>query len=143
MFIVNWLRNLMQRIGGRSVLPRTPAPGRPVGWSSMAALLEDLEKLGNEHQELYDTDVRESLWSVIEEGLIQQTNDFKVPQDLGMFSPEANTALAKIMMENIKRLREVFAIFDLHTEEKRRASFFNPELHTESGRSVEDFFGSP
>ena len=107
----------------------------------MAALLEDLEKLGKEHEELYDTDVRERLWSVIEDGLIKQTKDFQVPRELGMFSPEANAALAKILKENIKRLREVFAVFDLHTEEKRRASFFNPELHTESGRSVEDFFG--
>jgi len=108
----------------------------------MAALLEDLESLGQEHGELYDTDVRERLWAVAETGLIRQSPGYRVPTELGMFTPEANARLVQIMESHLKRLRSTFETFGLDTEEKRALSFHNPRLHTESGKSVDEFFGS-
>lgn len=116
---------------------------RPVAWSSMASLLEDLEQFGKEHEELYDTDVRERLWGVANSALIQQTDGYIIPKDLGMFSPEANAELVSILKRNVKQLREAFSVFKLDTEQKRLTSFFNPKLHTESGSTVDDFFGHP
>lgn len=116
---------------------------RPVAWSSMAALLEDLEAIGAEHDELFDTDVRERMWAIVDAALIKQTTEIAVPAELGMFTAEGNAKLRAALEFNLTRLRQVFAIFQLDTEQKRRASFFNPRLHTEQGRHVDDFFGHP
>ena len=115
----------------------------PVAWSSMATLLYDLEQLGEEHGELYDTAVRERMWTLVERILIKQSAPLEVPEDLGMFSSEANIQLKQILTENLNRLRDVFEVFELDTEQKRFASFHNERLHTEKGHYVEDFFGAP
>jgi hypothetical protein len=117
--------------------------GRPVAWSSMAHLLENLEQLADDHGEVYDTDVRERMWAVVNQILIKQSAPVDVPDDLGMFTPEANQRLKQILQFNLQRLREVFEIFGLDTEQKRLASFFNQRLQTERGHHVDDFFGAP
>jgi hypothetical protein len=115
----------------------------PVAWSSMAAFLEDLERLGDIHAEVFDTDVRERMWPIIEIGLIKQSGNVEVPDELGMFTPEANQQLKQILTFHLQRLRETFQIFGLDTEQKRLVSFFNPKLKTESGLHIDDFFGHP
>jgi len=110
----------------------------------MAALLEDLELLGEEHEELYDTEVRENLWLIADDYLLKQRRRrLHLPEDLGMFSEEANKALKAVLEDDLPKLREIFKIFELNTEAKRRASFLNPKLHTEKGRYVDEFFGHP
>lgn len=137
---MNWFTRFIRSLGSDTA---SNPHKRPVGWSSMAALLEDLESLGQEHEELYDTDVREQLWACVEAGLIKQLPGFRAPAEFGMFTPEANAKLARIMEENLERLRTVFDAFKLNTEAKRLASFQNPNLHTESGKTVNEFFGAP
>jgi hypothetical protein len=115
----------------------------PVAWTSMASLLEELEELADEFPELLDTDVRQRMYLVVQKQLLAQGERESVPADLGMFSPEGNTKLQELLERNIRALREVFAIFELDTEKKRRVTFFNSRLHTERGTRVEDFFGQP
>jgi hypothetical protein len=109
----------------------------------MAALLEDLETIGDRHEELFDTDVREHLWEAIEAGLIRQEAGFEVPAQLGMFSEEANAWVAAVLGRHIAQLKEAFKAIGLDSEEKRLASFFNPKLHTPRGATVDEFFGHP
>ena len=52
----------------------------------MATFLYDLEQLGEEHSEIYDTAVRERMWTLVEKILIKQSGPVDVPDDLGMFS---------------------------------------------------------
>jgi len=131
----------------RILFGRTPAPpldaGQPVAWSSMASLLEDLEKIGDEHPEIYDTDVRERMWTVVERVLIKGETGFVIPADLGMFSDEANQRLRAVLDENLRRLETTFRTFELDTEAKRLNSFCNPRLKTERGQHVDAFFGHP
>ena len=116
---------------------------KPGAWSSMAAFLEDLEEVSDAHAELFDTEVRERLWTIIDSVLIIQTSPVEIPEELGMFSAEGNAQLRDVLDKNLRRLIQVFDALDLDTERKRRVSFLNPELRTERGHSVEDFFGSP
>ena len=116
---------------------------KPGAWSSMAVFLEDLEEVADAHAEIFDTDVRERLWTIIDHVLIIQTSAVEIPEELGMFSPEGNARLRHVLDKNLRRLVQVFEALGLDTERKRRGSFLNPKLHTERGHSVEDFFGSP
>lgn len=109
----------------------------------MAALLEDLEAIADEHEEIFDTDVRERMWAVVDTVLIKQTSEADVPDDIGMFTAEANDKLKAALVANLPRLRDAFAVFGLDTERKRLQSFCNPSLHTERGHRVMDFFGHP
>ena len=109
----------------------------------MAALLEDLEAIGEQHAEVYDTDVRERMWAIVDRVLLKRTGDRVIPDDLGMLTDEGNRRLKAALEENLERLDAIFAIFKLDTEHDRRRSFLNPKLTSESGRHVDDFFGHP
>jgi hypothetical protein len=140
-FIGRLLEGLTLAFGQRRASDTPPA--HPVGWSSMAALLEDLEALGEDHVELYDTDVRERMWAVVDRVLLKQGGNRTVPDDLGMLTAEGNRKLKTVLEENLERVAATFAVFKLNTEHDRRRSFLNPNLKSESGRRVEDFFGHP
>ena len=116
---------------------------KPVAWSTMATFLEDLEKVGDNYPELYDTDVRERLFVLIDDTVLKRRKAVNVPEYLGMSSEEANAELRKVLEENITRINEIFDIFELNSEEKRKISFWNLDLHTENGSRVDEFFGSP
>ena len=139
---MNWIERIKRFLYGGDQQSSKPVD-KPVAWSSMAALLEDLEQFGETYPEIYDTDVREHMWAVFDSGLIKQISGYAVPMKLGMFSDEANSELAGILKNNLDRLKSIFQTFGLDTEEKRRRSFFNPKLHTEKGTTVDEFFGSP
>lgn len=115
----------------------------PVAWSSLAGFLEDLEMVARDHPELFDTDVRERMWSVVDHVLIKQSTGIVIPEAFGMFSPEGNQRVRDVFTLHLNNLRKVFAAFNLDTEEKRLHSFFNPKLHTESGMTIDEFFGHP
>ena len=143
MSALGWLRRLFDpRERERRKAVSAHRLGNPVAWSSMAALLEDLETLGDELPELFDTDVRERMHEVVRRQLLAQTESVDVPADLGMLSPEGNERLRELLQSNLVALRQVFEIFELDTEAKRAVSFFNSKLKTERGARVEDFFGS-
>lgn len=109
----------------------------------MASLLEDLEAIGEDAEELYDTAVRERLWALADAYLIRQSAPLSVPDDLGMFSAEANQRLKSVLEAHLPRLDHVFRTLGQETEKQRRVSFLNPQLHTEKGSRVDAFFGSP
>jgi hypothetical protein len=140
--IAGWLRRIARALE-KSATPKPAEGGRPHASSSMAAFLEALEGIAEIHSEIFDTDVRERMWQVVYQTLITQTTPIDVPDDLGMFSAEANAQLKLVLTEGLRKLVDVFDALGLDTEIKRRRSFLNPKLRTERGHSVEDFFGSP
>ncbi len=56
---------------------------------SLVRFLDALEAIGAEHEEVYDTDVRERLAAVIDHRLVTTSHEVAVPHELGMFSPAA------------------------------------------------------
>ena len=132
-----WITKLFGRKRGIEQEPR------PVAWSAMAGFLEDLEKVGEEHGEIYGTRVRERLWEIADGYLLKQSQRLSITGALGMFSAEAEDELKAALEKNLPLLKEVFDSFGLDTEAKRRVSFLNPRLHTETGRRVDEFFRQP
>jgi hypothetical protein len=121
---------------------RGPGDG-PVGWTSLAALLEDLEKISKEHEEVFDTDVREQMWTFLEGRFIQQNEETTLPTEFGMFSAEGNEKIREAFARNTKDLDTIIEIFSLDTYEKRMTTFTNPKIATPDGSRLDDFFGAP
>lgn len=121
---------------------RGPGDG-PVGWTSIAALLNDLEAISNDHEEIFDTDVREQLWAFLELRFIQWNKETPVPLEFGMFTPEGNEKIRRAFESNTENLDTIIDVFRLDTYEKRKLSFTNSKLATEAGNHLDDFFGAP
>jgi len=115
----------------------------PVGWSSIAALLEDLESISKDHEEIFDTDVREQMWTFLESRFIHWNKETPIPQKFGMFTPEGNEKIRSAFERNTEHLDTIIDVFRLDTYEKRKQSFTNPKLATEAGNHLDDFFGAP
>jgi hypothetical protein len=62
-------------------------------------LLDLLDEIGNEHEELFDSDVRQNMRNAIMEGFVRHRLQYEIPQDFGMFSDEGNTAVHKAIAE--------------------------------------------
>ena len=110
----------------------------------MAALREELGHIADEHDELFDTDVRERIHEAADRRVVKAEPGYQVPTELGMFSPEGNERVRAALEVHLQRIAEVFDAFGLETEAERRRSFFNPKVRSdEGGYHVDDFFGHP
>ncbi len=56
----------------------------------LVRFLDALEAIGAEHDEVYDTAVREAMGAVLEQRLITRSRRGDLSEDFGMFSPEGN-----------------------------------------------------
>jgi hypothetical protein len=121
---------------------RGPGDG-PVGWTSLAALLEDLEEIAKEHEEIFDTVVREQMWTFLEARYIQLNRDTTLPTEFGMSSAEGNEKIREAFTRNTENLDTIIEIFSLDSYKKRKTTFTNPKLATPDGSRLDDFFGAP
>ena len=147
--IARWL--LPAGLVGAWLLPRRfygeEAPTIPVespGTASLSGLLDGLESVGEAHPELFDTDVRERLWTVIERRYVQLDSAYEIPSDLGMFSDEGNARLRTVLHQHVGNLVAIAEAFQLDTEAKRLQSFQNPDVKSaHQGLTYDAFFGAP
>jgi hypothetical protein len=124
---------------GAKTDPVTP----PVGWTSLSGLLDDLDDVAREHQEIFDTDVRERMWSYLHSRFILHDQNADLPEEFGMFSSEGNSKIKRAFDRNTKNLDAIIKVFDLNTMEKRSTTFTNPKLISENGSHLENYFGAP
>jgi hypothetical protein len=107
-------------------------------------VLESLEEIGDAHPELYDTDVRERLWQILEHRVVRAETDYPIPSDLGMFSDDANRKLHAVLERGLSNLLLAFEVCGLRTAEQRLHSLQNPGIKTPRHQyTYEEFFGSP
>ncbi len=52
-------------------------------------LLDRLGLVGKDHEEVYDTECRDRMSDAIFDGFIRRLDDFFLPPDFGLYSPEA------------------------------------------------------
>jgi hypothetical protein len=105
-------------------------------------LLVALEAIGRDHEEIYDTDVREQMHDVIIDGFINPKNDFVLPDEFGMFSAEGNGAIRRVLERLLPEFRHAASHDGLNTPKERLSAFQNDELKTpDEGNYYDDFFG--
>jgi hypothetical protein len=55
--------------------------------------MERLEAIGEQHEELYDTDVRERMFEAVKRAFLKPEPDYQLPKDFGMFEASSNSPI--------------------------------------------------
>lgn len=105
-------------------------------------LLDELERIGEEHSEIYDTDVREQMFQLVFDGLIVPQSDFRLPTRVGMYSDQANARVLDALQRYLVAAAPRAAIEGLATPAARLMAFQNANVVTSgAGQTPDEFFG--
>ncbi|MBM83650.1 MAG: hypothetical protein CMJ78_24085 [Planctomycetaceae bacterium] len=104
-------------------------------------LLRALKAIGDAHEELYDTEVRECIGIAIMEGFVRAKPDYLVPVDLGLADTAANGCVREAITNYITVANAIAAEMQITTFHDRLAAFQNGLVRVNQGRDYEDFFG--
>jgi hypothetical protein len=106
----------------------------------LSKLLTQLESISEEHEEVFDTDVREEMATAIYCGFIAPKKNYQLPPSFEMFDEDGDAAIRKALS---KFLKEACAIADKQgwTKKERQKAFQDPDVTSEGGLSYDEFFG--
>ena len=144
MDLFDWFHRLLRRQAEPAARVEARPSSVPPGTSSLSGLLDALDEIAQAHPELLDTDVRERVWSVVEQRYVELDPTYEIPQELGMFSEGANRRLRAALEHHLKNLVTIAQIFKLDTRAKRLRTLQNPAVKSEpNGHTYDYFLGSP
>ncbi|MEM7455420.1 MAG: hypothetical protein AAF456_13800 [Planctomycetota bacterium] len=104
-------------------------------------LLVGLESIGDQHEELYDSEVREQIGVAVMEGFVRAINGYHVPTDLGVLVPGIDAEVRVLLVRYIDAANAEAAKTGLTRFHDRLAAFQDPAVRTERGKDYDDFFG--
>jgi len=105
-------------------------------------LLEKMEVIGQQHEELFDSEVRERMGIAIMDGFVRRQHGYQIPDDLGMASEEANHAVQSSVKDYIDGANAEAELLGITKFHDRLTAFQNGGVRTAQGRrDYEDFFG--
>ncbi len=105
-------------------------------------LLNELEAIGEEHEEIYDSEVREQMSNAIFDGFIRPKDGFALLDELGMRSPIANQEVRAALANYIAAANAEAARAGVSSFHDRLAAFQNSEIDSDGeGAFYDDFFG--
>ena len=106
-------------------------------------LLCQLERLGEAHGELYDTEVRERMGDAVMEGYVRRSPQYLLPDQFGMNSAAGDARVREALAAYIERANGLAEEIGLTTFHARLAAFQDPAVRTPSDAAVDydDLFG--
>ncbi len=106
-------------------------------------LLRRLERLGIDHEELYDSEAREQIGGIVMDGFVRRRQGFEMPERLGMVSDDADLELRQALAEYIEGSNKLADEIGLTSFHDRLAAFQNASVRTNPAIDVgyEELFG--
>ena len=103
--------------------------------------LDALDSIGDQNEELFDSDVRQRMSNAIMEGFVRNRKDYEIPNDFGMFSEQANAAVRNAILN--------FVVMATHRADALGLSGFHERLlfvqdaaaRSDAGNDYDDFLG--
>jgi transketolase len=108
--------------------------------AALRRLLDDLEELGQTHDEVYDTDVREHMAEAIVSGLLSELGTAGDPAEFGMFSAEGNVAVRQAVEKYLSTAVPTADELGLDQRE-RTTAIWDAEVTSSQGTPVDEFLG--
>ena len=103
-------------------------------------LLDNLESITADHEEIFDTDVREELSTAIYCAFITSENGYQTPDSFEMFSDEGNAAV-KSAVDSFLRDSCPIAESLGWSEQQRQDAFQDLNVTSKGGLTYDEFFG--
>ena len=106
-------------------------------------LLVRLERLGETHGELYDSEAREQIGGIVMDGFVRRKSEFVMPDRLGMLTDTADIELREALAEYIERANKLADEIGLSSFHARLAAFQNRAVRTNPAIDVgyDELFG--
>lgn len=108
---------------------------------AMKQLLDAFDAIAVEHDDVTDTDVRESVRDVIQRGFIRPKPRFTVPSAFGLSTPEANARVRKALVTFLEHRAVTLARKRLGTPRARLGAFQDSEVESGEGNAFDEYFG--
>jgi len=104
-------------------------------------LLNRLSQIGESHEEIYDTECREQMGNPIINSFIRPLDDFELPIEFGLNSPEANSQVREALAIYIARANVMADELRLRSFHERLSAFQNGDVKSNRGDYFDDLFG--
>src|SRR5205809_4631691 len=104
------------------------------------SLLKELEAIGEDYEELYDSEVRNRMGGAIFYGFLQQKSGYLLPDSYGMHSEEANRKVKEALASFIKTANARAQELGLKDFHSRLKAFQNETVCTSGDGSYHDDF---
>lgn len=104
-------------------------------------LLSDLERIGDAHEELFDSEVREQAGNALMAAFVRRTNDYEIPATLGMFSDRANDVLRSAIIQFVDCAISITDAERITCFHDRLALLQDGNARTERGNDYDEFIG--
>ena len=106
----------------------------------LKALLNSLERLSEEHDEIFDTDVREELSEAVYGGFIEPNSTYQLPKTFEMFSDEGDAAVRRALAQFLAAACPIADELGW-TKTQRLSAFQDLEVTSREGLTYDEFFG--
>jgi hypothetical protein len=110
----------------------------------LQTLLTDLDAIGEEHEEIGDTEVAMQMTKAVHDGFITPKPGFVLPKQFQMTTPEGDRRVRAALQRFLKKAARVARTEGLNTPEARLAAFQNLDVcseDAEGGSCYNDYFG--
>lgn len=108
---------------------------------AVSSLYTELEKLSEQHDELFDTDVREALHETLSYVFVWGEPLPKMPVSYGMFSAEGDAAVAAVMERFIAAALPAASAEGLAVGQQRLDALQDESIETPAGEHFDLFIG--
>lgn len=104
-------------------------------------LLTDLERIGDVHEELFDSEVREQAGEALMEAFVRQTSSYKIPETLGMPTDDANSLLRSTIIKFVECAIPICEAERIILFHERLSLLQDDNVRTECGSDYDEFIG--
>jgi hypothetical protein len=113
----------------------------PAMTSPLKVLLDRLDAIGDEHGELFDSDVREAMGNAIMEGFVRHQLDYAVPEDFCMFSEDGTAAVRDAIADFVSSANAQADGLNLKSFHDRLSFLQDDTVRSAAGNDYEEFLG--
>jgi len=107
----------------------------------LGTLLQDLMSVGNDHEELFDSEVRQIMGNAVMDGFVRGQGTGVVSTELGMFSDEANRLVYAALVKFIENANAAAESLGMTAFFDRLAALQDRHVVTNGSYDYDEFFG--
>jgi len=105
-------------------------------------LLNELSRIGEEHEELFDSECRERMSRAVHEGFLKNRHEAELASDFGLYTDKGNQAVRAALSLYIAEANAKAAQLGINGFQARLPAFQNEFVKSDNqGNFYDDFFG--